>query len=99
MKIDEMKKLYVHWDLVRFVTEDKVDNNCMALAHYQSDVVYDLMVYLFKENDKWFVYIYESEERDKCDTYDFDDFEDARDFIDYLPYKHPEYKERPFKKV
>lgn len=100
MNISEMKKLYVHWDLVRFMTEDKLDNDCMTLAYYgKNNEIYDLMVYLFKENDKWFVLVYESEESNNYDTYDFDNFEDARDFVDYLPYNHPEYKERPFKKV
>lgn len=99
MKINEMKKTYVHWDLVRFITEDKIENSCMALAEYGSDTIYDLMVYLFKNDNKWLVLVYKSEEADDFDSFDFDSFDDAHEFVETLSWKHPEYKTRPFKKI
>lgn len=61
--------------------------------------MYDLMIYLYKEGDKYLVDIYKSEDENDFDRFSFDDFEKARDFIDTLYYKHPEYKERPFVKI
>lgn len=93
------KKIYCHWDIIRFLEEEKVSNDCITLEHIEGETHYDLMVYLYKEGDKYLVDVYKSENENDFDRFSFDDFREARDFVYYLPYKHPEYKERPFVKI
>lgn len=93
------EKIYCHWDIIRFLKEDQVSDKCIALGHVEGEILYALMIYLYKEGDKYLVDIYKSEDENDFDRFSFDDFEKARDFIDTLPHKHPEYKERPFAKI
>ena len=95
----DKEKIYCHWDIIRFLKEEQVSNKCIALEHVGGKVHYDLMVYLYKEGEKYLVDIYKSEDENDFDRFLFDDFREVRDFVDYLPYKHPEYKERPFVKI
>lgn len=95
----ELKKLYCHWDLYRFLKEDDAIDNCICLAHNINGVYYDLRVYLWKEQDKYIVRIYKTENDDDFDEFNFDNFENAHEFVDTLSWKHPEYKERPFVEV
>lgn len=94
-----MDKTYCHWDIIRFLKEDQVSDNCIALEYVEGETHYDLMVYLYKEGDKYLVDVYKSKDKNDFDRFSFDNFREARDFMCYLPYKHPEYKERPFVKI
>lgn len=94
------EKIYCHWDIVRFLKEEQIpDNCCVALEHVEGESEYDLMIYLYKEGDKYLVDVYKSEDENDFDRFPFDDFVKARVFVDNLPYKHPEHRGRPFVKI
>lgn len=98
--MNDKEKVYVHWDAFRFLEEKHLEENgCIVLADTIHGEYYDLMVYLFKENEKYIVRVYKSDEEDDFDKFDFDNFYDAKDFVDNLAYEHPEYKERPYKAI
>ena len=114
------KKLFCHWDLVRFVTEENLkqeDGTFLTLSVIDGDKVelmiflgkddstsdYEVMVYKSKPNDKYVPHEYDEvkrfEENDEYATFFFEKFDQAHDFTDMLGYAHPEYKERPCRKI
>lgn len=98
--MDNKEKTYAHWDIFRFLKEEHLEENgCIALSDTRNGKNYDLMVYLFKENEKYIVRVYKSDEENDFDKFEFDYFYDAKEFVDNLAYEHPEYKERPYKVI
>ena len=90
--------VYCHWDLLRFMNETEISekNNTLSLV---AEGELELMIFLSKKNEGqgYEVRVYKTEM--EFDEFSFDDFGSAREFMENIPYEHPEYEERPARKI
>ena len=93
------QKVYCHWDLVRFISEEALEEHCVSVEDVMGTSHFELMIYLYKDGKKYIIQIYKSEKENDFDLYTFDSLNNLKDFWESLFYKHSEYKERPYVKV
>lgn len=119
MNMEPKNLVYCHWDLIRFITEEKmiIDGVFRTLSVTAEDVL-ELRMYLGKTDDGKFyevriyktnpkqIYIHDVkdqilfyDENDEYATFQFEDFKDALDFLSTISYRHPEYRNRPMRKL
>lgn len=97
--------VWCHWDLIRFLSEDNVnfETDIVGLCDYRTrkdtkeEVMVDLRVFYYKENDKYILRIYKDDET--FDIMSFDTSAEGFRVFEMLPYNYPEYAVRPFKIV
>ena len=92
------KKVFCHWDLVRFVSEKHLkrdDGVFWTLSVTEGNEYEPTDKYVENKFDDVSHY----EENDEFATFFFDTFEKAHDFVQLKIYMHPEYKHRPVQKI
>jgi hypothetical protein len=95
----DKQKVYCHWDLIRFISEEALEKYCVSVEDVMGKSHFELMIYLYKDGKKYTIQIHKSEKEKDFDLYTFDSLDDLKDFFESLFYKHPEYKERPYVKI
>lgn len=102
-KLNSIDIIWCHWDLLRFLSADKVDLNkyIVAVGHKSSlkdsndEVIIDYRIYLYKESDKFIIQVYISDT--EYDILEYVNVDEALENLDMLPYNFPKYKTRPMR--
>jgi len=96
--------MWCHWDLIRFLTEDKCDMNTSIIAECSYEelkdgtpVYLDYRIYLYKEDNKYIVQVYV--DHYNYNRYEYNTFDEAINFMDDMPYTHKELSKRPMRIV